>query len=158
MLTFLHFCRIIDNVSCYWYLRNGSFRFEVDLHQFNLRLHHFSQFPFNVILSFFLNISFPRGVCIWRPRYCHAVVSSWTTNHIDCQKLAGLRLVDEVVSHVEIYRSNATEGFSTFQRRSCISSDKIFLILRYFLYLILIWDLIFIISLRMLSNGILACE
>ena len=35
---------LIDNVGNYLYLNNGSFRFEVDPHQFNLRLHHFSQF------------------------------------------------------------------------------------------------------------------
>ena len=37
----------IDNVGDYLYLTNGSFKFEVDPHQFNLRLQHFSQFPFN---------------------------------------------------------------------------------------------------------------
>ena len=34
----------IDNVGNYLYLNNGRFKFEVDPHQFNLRLHHFSQF------------------------------------------------------------------------------------------------------------------
>ena len=27
---------------------NGNFKFKVDAHQLDLRLHHFSQFPFNV--------------------------------------------------------------------------------------------------------------
>ena len=35
---------LIDNVGNYLYLNNGRFKFEVDPHQFNLRLHHFSQF------------------------------------------------------------------------------------------------------------------
>ena len=35
---------LIDNVGNYLYLDDGSFKFEVDPHQFNLRLHHFSQF------------------------------------------------------------------------------------------------------------------
>ena len=40
-----HACALlIDNVGNYLYLNNGSFIFEVDPHQFNLRLHHFSQF------------------------------------------------------------------------------------------------------------------
>ena len=40
-----HACALlIDNVGNYLYLNNGSFKFEVDPHQFNLRLHHFSQF------------------------------------------------------------------------------------------------------------------
>ena len=33
-----------DNVGNYLYLNNGRFKFEVDPHLFNLRLHHFSQF------------------------------------------------------------------------------------------------------------------
>ena len=40
-----HVCALlIDNVGNYLYLNNGRFKFEVDPHQFNLRLHHFSQF------------------------------------------------------------------------------------------------------------------
>ena len=40
-----HACALqIDNVDNYLYLNNGSFKFEVDPHQFNLSLHHFSQF------------------------------------------------------------------------------------------------------------------
>ena len=40
-----HACALlIDNVGNYLYLNNGRFKFEVDPHQFNLRLHHFSQF------------------------------------------------------------------------------------------------------------------
>ena len=40
-----HACAlIIDNVGNYLYLNNGRFEFEVHPHQFNLRLHHFSQF------------------------------------------------------------------------------------------------------------------
>ena len=41
----LHACALlIDNVGNYLYLNNGSFKFGVDPHQINLRLHHFSQF------------------------------------------------------------------------------------------------------------------
>ena len=43
--------RLIDNVCDYLYLKESekeNFKFEVDPHQFDLRLHHFSQFPFNV--------------------------------------------------------------------------------------------------------------
>ena len=40
-----HACAfLIDNVGNYLYLSNGNFKFEVDPHQFNLRLYHFSQF------------------------------------------------------------------------------------------------------------------
>ena len=40
-----HVCALlIDNVGNYLYLNNGRLKFEVDPHQFNLRLHHFSQF------------------------------------------------------------------------------------------------------------------
>ena len=40
-----HACAfLIDNVGNYLYLNNGRFKFVVDPHQFNLRLHHFSQF------------------------------------------------------------------------------------------------------------------
>ena len=42
---------LIDNVCDYLYLKeseNGNFKFEVDAHQLDLRLHHFSQFPLNV--------------------------------------------------------------------------------------------------------------
>ena len=35
------------------------------------------------------------------------------------QKLAGLWLFDEVVSHVGIYGSKAAEGCLAFQRQSC---------------------------------------
>ena len=43
----------------YFYLKNGSFEFEVDHHQFNVRLHHFHNF-----LSMLkkINKSFPCGV------------------------------------------------------------------------------------------------
>ena len=37
------------------------------------------------------------------------------------QKLPGLWLVGEVVNHVGIYESKATEGLSAFQRRFCFS-------------------------------------
>ena len=41
----LHACALlIDNVGNYLYLNNGSFKFELDAHQINLRLHHFSEF------------------------------------------------------------------------------------------------------------------
>ena len=36
------------------------------------------------------------------------------------QKLAGLWLVGEMDNHVAIYGSKVAEGFSAFQRRSCI--------------------------------------
>ena len=40
-----HVCaRLIDNTGNYLSLNNGSSKFEVDPHQFNLRLHHFPQF------------------------------------------------------------------------------------------------------------------
>ena len=40
-----HACALlIDNVGNYLYLNNGRFKFEVDPHQLNHRLHHFSQF------------------------------------------------------------------------------------------------------------------
>ena len=42
---------LIDNVDDYLYLKeseNGNLKFEVDAHQLDLRLHHFSQFPLNV--------------------------------------------------------------------------------------------------------------
>ena len=39
---------VMDNVADYLYLKKGSLIFEVDPHQFNLRLHHFSRFAFNV--------------------------------------------------------------------------------------------------------------
>ena len=69
--------------------RNGSFKFEVGPHQFNLKMQHFSQFPFNA----------------WKKK--------------DFQKLAGIWLAGEVVNHVGIYGSKAAEGLSAFQRRSC---------------------------------------
>ena len=42
---------LIDNVDDYLYLKeseNGNLKFEVDAHQLDLKLHHFSQFPLNV--------------------------------------------------------------------------------------------------------------
>ena len=42
---------LMDNVDDYLYLQeseNGNLKFEVDAHQLDLRLHHFSQFPLNV--------------------------------------------------------------------------------------------------------------
>ena len=40
-----HACALlIDNVGNYLYMNKGRFKFEVDPHQFNHRLHHFSQF------------------------------------------------------------------------------------------------------------------
>ena len=53
-------------------------------------------------------------------RYSHAVVSSWAIKHLDFQKLAALWLARLTNNHVRIYGSNAAEGFSAFQRRSCI--------------------------------------
>ena len=65
------------------------------LYQFNLRLHHFPQFPFNVKKK---NLNY---------------------------KKSGLWLVGEVVTnnhhdHVGIYGSKVAEGCSAFQRRFCI--------------------------------------
>ena len=83
---------LIDNVDDYLYLKeseNGNLKFEVDAHQLDLRLHHFSQFPLNV------------------------------KKKKKKKKLAGLWLAGEVVNHVGIYGSKATEGLSAFQRRSC---------------------------------------
>ena len=42
---------LIDNFDDYLYLKeseNGNFKSEVDAHQLDMRLHHFSQFPLNV--------------------------------------------------------------------------------------------------------------
>ena len=50
-LTFPLETTLIDNVGDYLYLKeseNGNFKFKVDAHQLDLRLHHFSQFLFNV--------------------------------------------------------------------------------------------------------------
>ena len=50
---------------------------------------------------------------------------------LNFQKLAGLGLVGEVDNHVAIYGSKVAEGFSAFQRRSCLSySLQILYILR----------------------------
>ena len=40
--------RLIDDVGDDFHWKNGSFKFDVDPYQFNQRLHHFSQFLFNV--------------------------------------------------------------------------------------------------------------
>ena len=53
-------------------------------------------------------------------RYCHAVVSSWAIKYFDFRKLAGLWLASLIKNHVRIYGSNVAEGFSAFQRRSCL--------------------------------------
>ena len=43
-----HACALlIDKVGNYLFLNNGRFKFEVDPREFNLRLHHFSQFQRN---------------------------------------------------------------------------------------------------------------
>ena len=50
-LTFPSSTTLIDNVGDYLYLKeseNGNFKCNVDAHQLDLRLHHFSQFHFNV--------------------------------------------------------------------------------------------------------------
>ena len=47
-----------------------------------------------------------------------------TTFHsffLNFEKLAGLWLVGEVDNHVAIYESKVAEGFSAFQRRSCLN-------------------------------------
>ena len=38
----------IDNVGDYFYLKDGSFKIKVDPHQFNMRLHQFLLFLFNL--------------------------------------------------------------------------------------------------------------
>ena len=53
----------MDNVGDYLYLKNGGFNLEVDPHLFNLRLHHFSQFPFNVNKS-------AKGANMWSSPVC----------------------------------------------------------------------------------------
>ena len=58
----------------------------------------------------------PTGQC----RYCHAVVLSWAIKHFDFHKLAALWLARLINNHVRIYGSNVAEGFSVFQRRSCL--------------------------------------
>ena len=88
MLTF-HHRLVTDNLGDYLYLKNGSLKFEVDPHQFNMRLHHFSQYVFNL-------------------KKKRKEKSSQ-----DCDWL-GKWLID-----VGIYGSKVAEGFSTFQRRSC---------------------------------------
>ena len=35
-------------IICTWESENGNFKFKIDAHQLDLRLHHFSQFPLNV--------------------------------------------------------------------------------------------------------------
>ena len=85
-----HACELlIDNVGNYLYLNNGRIKSEVDPHQFNLRLHHFSQFQ--------------------RKK----------KKKKDFQKLAGLWLACEMVDHIGIYWSKVAEGLLAFQRRSC---------------------------------------
>ena len=42
----------------------------------------------------------------------------------NCQKLAGLWLVIEVDNHVAIDGSKVAEGFSAFQRRSCLQKSS----------------------------------
>ena len=81
---------LIDNVGNYLFLSNGSFKFEVDPHQFNLRLHHFSQFQ-----------------------------RKGNTLEKKIQKLADLWLVGKMVNRIGIYGSKVAEGLSAFQRRSC---------------------------------------
>ena len=78
--------------------------------------HHFSQFPFECKNK-------KSSPCVAKNTtaqhgYCYAVVSSWTINHLDFQKLAGLWLGRLINSHVRIDGSNVAEGFSAFQRRS----------------------------------------
>ena len=54
----LNMSTLIDNVGDYLYLKEsekGNFKFEVDAHQLELRLHHFSQFPLNVKKSEVVN-------------------------------------------------------------------------------------------------------
>ena len=82
--------------------------------------HHFSQFPFECWKK--RKTSFP-SVVKKTPqgnRYCHVVVSSWAIKHFDFQKLAGVWLARLINDDVGIYGSCVAEGFSAFQRRSCL--------------------------------------
>ena len=53
-------------------------------------------------------------------RYYHGVVSSWAIKHFNFHKLAALWLARLINTHVRINGSNVAEGFSAFQRRSCV--------------------------------------
>ena len=67
--------RLRDNVGDYLYLKESekeNFKFEVDPHQFDLRLHHFSQFPFNVKKKKKVG----RSVIGWRSGWFHVLESS----------------------------------------------------------------------------------
>ena len=57
--------RLIDNLCDHLYLKNGSFKFEVDPHQINLS--YFSQFPFNVKQKKKIFKSWQ--VCVWLARW-----------------------------------------------------------------------------------------
>ena len=103
----------------YLYLKNGSLKFEVHPHQFNMRLHHFSQYVFNRkkkssqdwLAKWLIDV----GI------YGSKVVEGFLTfQHRSCQKLAGLSLAGEVVDHIGIYGSKAAEGCLAFRCRSCV--------------------------------------
>ena len=66
------------------YLKNGSLKFEVHPHQFNLTLHHRSQFVFKVTKK-------SSKVCDWLVKWL-----------------------------IDVNGFKVAEGFSTFQRRSCL--------------------------------------
>ena len=89
-----HACALlIDNVGNYLYLNNGRFKF--DPHQFNLRLHHFSQFQHKkikcwlvcdwlakwLIVLGFMDLRWPR---VYR-RSNVGLVWSWRSRSIDPQ-------------------------------------------------------------------------
>ena len=117
------------NVHDYLYLKNGSFKFEVHPHQFNL--HYFSQFLFDV----------KNKSKNWKNHF----YASHKTAHRDSdmatqwrraglfsilifKKLEGLWLAGEVVN-VWTYGSKAAEGCSAFQRWSCYNKSTLVLII-----------------------------
>ena len=63
-----------DNVGDYLYLKNGSFIFEVNPHQFNLRLHHFLAATMQLYKWYFLSVrlSVSLSVC---PSVCHTFLT-----------------------------------------------------------------------------------
>ena len=94
------------------------FKFEVDPHQFHLRLHHLSQFLFNV------KKKKKKFYASWKMAHGYADIAmrryrAGPLNILIFKKLEGLWWVGEVVNHIWIYGSKVAEGSSAFQRRSC---------------------------------------
>ena len=64
-------CRLIDNVGGYLYFKNGRFKVQIGPHHFNLRVHHFSQFPLYVffqkeIMLGYMDLLVRRPMMFWR--------------------------------------------------------------------------------------------